>query len=105
MSEILEAKVDTLAVPVMETPKLTLHDVCDSSGVKHLLESKHHWEYPSCGNTNRAYVLVQLPNGFDLRFCKHHYEKNELGLLTAGAVVLDDQRETLEVKVGVSAAG
>jgi hypothetical protein len=88
----------------MSETKLTLHDLCDSSGVRHQLERKHHEDHPSCGSTSRAYVLVQLPNGFDLRFCKHHYEKFEVALLTSGAVVLDDQRETLTVKVGVSAA-
>jgi hypothetical protein len=86
------------------TPKLTLHDVCDSSGVKHQMAPKHREEHPDCGATSRAYVLVQLPNGFDLRFCKHHYERYEVSLMSAGAVVLDDHREDLEVKPGVSAA-
>jgi hypothetical protein len=97
--------VDVLeSVEAVATTKLTLHDLCDSSGVKHGLSRHHHEEHPSCGSTSRAYVLVQLPNGFDLRFCKHHYEKYEVSLMTSGAVVLDDNREDLMVQPGVSAA-
>ena len=52
----------------------------------------------------RAYVLVQLPSGTYLAFCKHHYERMEASLLAAGAIVVDDKRADLEVKPGVSAA-
>ena len=97
---------DVLEVPATDTerPKLTLHDVCDAAGVKAITAPRHREEHPDCGATSRAYVLVQLPNGFDLRFCKHHYEQKELALMQAGAVVLDDTREDLVVKPGVSAA-
>lgn len=98
MNDVLEAPAE------VERPKLTMHDVCDSPGVKHQTAPKHRQEHPDCGATSRAYVLVQLPSGFDLRFCKHHYEGYEVALMAQGAVVLDDTRETLEVKPGVSAA-
>lgn len=95
---------DTL-VPVAANPervKLTMFDRCDSPGVTHQLALHHRDEHPSC--QERAYVLVQLPSGFHLTFCKHHYERQEVALLTSGAIVVDDTREDLEVKPGVSAA-
>ena len=92
----------TPAALLAETVKLTLFDRCDSPGVKHILESKHRENHPSC--QERAYVLVQLPSGLTLTFCKHHYERNEAILLASGAVVVDDTRSDLEVKPGVSAA-
>lgn len=89
----------TPAQALKET-KLTLHDLCDAPGVKAVTAPRHREEFPDCGATSRAYVLVQLPNGYDLRFCKHHYESYEVSLMSAGAVVLDDQRGMLEVKLG-----
>lgn len=93
---------DTLIAPATERPQLTLFDMCDSCGFT---------EYISdiTGSLTqvaqaRAYVLVQLPSGSTLSFCKHHYERMEPSLLASGAIVADDKRGELEVKPGVSAA-
>lgn len=91
MNEILEQPV-TLS-------KLTMWDRCDAPGVKAPISVTVN---PGC--EERAYVLVQFPGGLDLAFCKHHYEAKELVLMSAGAIVVDDNRSDLEVKPGVSAA-
>jgi hypothetical protein len=92
---------DTLTpAQAFKETKLTLHDLCDAPGVKSVTAPRHREEHPSCGSTSRAYVLVQLPNGFDLALCKHHYELMEVSLMSAGAIVLDDQRSRLDVKLG-----
>lgn len=92
---------DTLTKPV-QLPKLTIWDRCDTKGVRHITAASHHLSYPSC--QERAYVLVMFENGFDLAFCKHHYEVQELALMQSGALVVDDKRSDLEVKPGLSAA-
>lgn len=93
---------DVLSKPAPKLPKLTMFDRCDNQGVRDPKVHNHHEDHPSC--QERAYVLIMFENGFDLVFCKHHYEVNEMALLQAGAVVVDDNRSDLEVKPGVSAA-
>ena len=96
MNEVLNVQVPK------QLPKLTMWDRCDNKGVRDQKVNKHHEDYPGC--QERAYVLVLFSTGFDLAFCKHHFEWNELALLQAGAVVVDDNRADLEVQPGVSAA-
>lgn len=93
----------TLAPPP-EVTGLTLSnfDTCDAPGIKSLSGAREVIDYPDCGQ--QAYVRVVMCNGFELDFCKHHYEKYALSLVSAGAMFVDDKRKDLEVKPGVSAA-
>jgi hypothetical protein len=70
------------------THALTLFDYCDKG----------------CSVAARAYVMVQMPSGNTLAFCKHCYESLEAVLLARGAVVVADIRHELGVAPGVSAA-
>lgn len=45
----------------------------------------------------QAYVRVELKAG-ELLFCGHHFAANELALVSAGALVMNDEREILLVK-------
>lgn len=77
---------DEAATPVPEdgdavvTPMLTPHDRCDA------------------GDIQEARVRVKMPDGGTLQFCKHHFEKHEIGLMAAGALVEQDDRAKLLVR-------
>jgi hypothetical protein len=71
---------------VLETPVRTLAkgDRCDSCGAQ-------------------AFVQATMPSGHELLFCGHHYTKNEDALVTQGATVTVDERDTINTRPSVSA--
>lgn len=64
---------DTLTPPVRS---LNAQDRCDRCGA-------------------RAYILMQMPSGFDLMFCNHHGSSHSPALMAQGAVVLVDNVHAL----------
>ena len=50
----------------------------------------------------QAFVAVEI-HGSELLFCGHHYRKNEIGLVAAGAAVILDSRDSINEKPSVSA--
>lgn len=60
------------AATLTTTADLTRADRCDRCGAQ-------------------AFVRAVLPGVGDLLFCGHHYRDHELGLISAGAVVLDQR--------------
>jgi hypothetical protein len=71
---------------MIDTPvrTLTLSDRCDSCGAQ-------------------AFVQAAMPSGLELLFCGHHFARNEAALVTQGAAVVIDERDTINVKPSVSA--
>lgn len=88
---------DTLAKPVTAEPRqLTMTTPCDACGT---VESGAAEATFAPSPVARAYVLVTLPSGRDLSFCAHHYAAHEVALIAAGAVITDDARDALSVKI------
>jgi hypothetical protein len=86
---------DTAVKPESVSEALSLATACDRCG---FVESGAAEATFTASPVATAAVLVTFPSGNSLAFCGHHFAASEVGIISAGGIITDDNRDRLTAR-------